>query len=93
MEATEMTTMIPNADHFPCFRARLELTGSRNTMIFMSGSFDGYELDGLRDRALYGVDAVRIDVDGVARGEAERCVESHLGDLARRGVKIYVAVN
>lgn len=87
-----MTTMAPDLDNVPSFRARLEPAGSQTT-IFLAGDFDGYELDRLRDTAFVGVDTVRIDIDGVPRIEAERCVASHLGPLVRRGVKIFVAVN
>lgn len=90
---TDLTTMTaPDTSRFPSFRARLESSAAESGTLFLSGNFDGYELDQLRDRALYGIDAVRIDVDGVARGEAERSLARHFGALVRRGVKIYLSV-
>ncbi len=86
------TTKIPDAGDIPSFRARLEPSGSENGTVFMSGAFDGYELDRIRDKALYGVGSVRINVDGLARGEAESRVASHLAALVKRGVKIFVSV-
>ncbi len=90
---TDLTTMTAaDIERLPSFRARLESSASEGGTLFLSGNFDGYELDQIRDKALYGVDAVRINVDGVARGEAERSLAAHLGPLMRRGVKIYLSV-
>ena len=90
-----MTTItIPASHSAPSFRARLEkTTGSGTATVFMSGSFGGYDLDRIKESASFGVDAVRIDVNGVGRADAERYVASRLGPLVQRGVKVYVGTH
>lgn len=86
-----MTTITQATHAVPSFRARLDKkAGSSTATVFMSGDLGGYDLDRVKESALYGVDAVRIDVDGVGRADAERYVASRLGPLVQRGVKVYV---
>jgi hypothetical protein len=84
-------TMMNYVAATPSFRARLEPSADAAGTIFVAGAFDGYALDMLKESASNGVGAVRVFVDGVERAEAEEQLTTHLGDLMRRGVKVYVS--
>ncbi|HYC00023.1 MAG TPA: hypothetical protein VEC57_12895 [Candidatus Limnocylindrales bacterium] len=84
-------TMMNYVSATPSFRARLEPAADAAGTIFVAGAFDGYALDMLKESASSGVGAVRIFVDGVERATAEEQLSTHLGDLIRRGVKVYIS--
>ncbi len=84
--------MMTAATEGPSYRARLECSTNAGTM-FVSGDFDPYGLDQLRDSAGYGVESVRIRVDGIDRAEAEEVLARLLAGLLKRGVKVYVSSN
>lgn len=77
----------------PFFMARLESSTASAGTMFVSGDFDDYGIDMLGEKARYGVDSVRIRVDGVGRVEAEQRLARGLAQVLRRGVKVYISAN
>jgi hypothetical protein len=79
--------MIPAIDA-PRFEAQLgSATGACGTL-FVSGSLNGYEIEGLRTRAMYGVESLHIRLIGANLEQARRELEGQLAPLSRRGVRI-----
>ena len=72
----------------PRFEAQLgSATGARGTL-FVSGSLSGYEIEGLRTKAMYGVESLHIRLIGADLEQVRRELEGRLAPLSRRGVRI-----